>query len=52
VASGGVGTLAVVGFVAFAFPALRQMKRLQETKRDVRRAEVEEEEHRGLGTEG
>jgi MFS family permease len=52
VASGGVGTLAVVGFVALAFPALRQMKRLQETKLDVRRAEVEEEEHRGLGTEG
>mgnify|MGYP002628919391 CR=1 FL=1 len=52
VASGGVGTLAVVGFVAFAFPALRQMKRLQETKLDVRRAEVEEEEHRGLGTDG
>lgn len=52
VVSGGFGTLAVVAFVALAFPALRQMKRLQETKRDVREAEVEEEEHRRLGTEG
>ncbi len=52
VVSGGFGTLAVVGIVAFAFPALRRMKRLQETKDDVRQAEAEEEEHRGLGTQG
>ena len=52
VVSGGIGTIAVVAFVAFAFPDLRRMQRLQETKEDVRRAEVEEEEHRRLGTEG
>jgi MFS family permease len=52
VVSGGVGTLCVVAFVALAFPALRRMQRLQETREDVRRAEVEEEEHRRLGTEG
>jgi MFS family permease len=52
VVSGGFGTLAVVGFVALAFPALRTMRRLQETSRDVREAEVEEEEHRRLGTGG
>ncbi len=52
VVSGGFGTLAVVAFIALAFPALRRMKRLQETKEDVRHAEVEEEEHRGLGAEG
>ena len=52
VVSGGVGTLLVVGFVALAFPALRQMQRLQETRADVRRAEAEEEEHRRLGTGG
>lgn len=50
--SGGIGTIAVVGFVTLAFPALRGMRRLQETREDVRRAEVEEEEHRRLGTEG
>jgi len=50
--SGGVGTILVVGFVAVAFPALRRMQRLQETREDVRRAEVEEEEHRRLGPEG
>ena len=56
VVSGGFGTLAVVGFVALAFPALRAMRRLQDTKpsttEDIRHAEVEEEEHRRLGTEG
>jgi MFS family permease len=52
VVSGGVGTLAVVALVAFAFPALRAMRRLDETSEDVRRAEFEEEEHRRLGTEG
>jgi hypothetical protein len=52
VVSGGVGTLLVVGFVALAFPALRQMQRLQESRADVRRAEAEEEEHRRLGTGG
>ena len=50
--SGGVGTLAVVALVAFAFPALRAMRRIDETSEDVRRAEFEEEEHRRLGTEG
>lgn len=52
VVSGGFGTLAVVGFVALAFPALRTMRRLQDTARDVREAEVDEGEHRRLGTEG
>lgn len=52
VVSGGIGTLGVVAIVAISFPALRAMKRLIETKSDVRHAEVEEEEHRGLGTEG
>ena len=52
VVSGGFGTLAVVAFVAWAFPALRSMRTLTETKDDVRRAEAEEEEHRRLGTEG
>jgi MFS family permease len=52
VVSGGFGTLAVVAFVAFAFPDLRRMRRVQETKEDVRRAEYEEEEHRRLGPEG
>ena len=52
VVSGGVGTLAVVALVAFAFPALRAMRRIDETSEDVRRAEFEEEEHRRLGTEG
>lgn len=52
VVSGGFGTLAVVGFVTLAFPALRNMRRLQETKEDVRHAEEAEEEHRRLGTEG
>ena len=50
--SGGIGTIAVVGFVALAFPSLRRMQRLQESRADVRRAEAEEEEHRRLGTEG
>jgi MFS family permease len=50
--SGGIGTIAVVGFVALAFPSLRKMRRLQETREDVRHAEAEEEEHRRLGTEG
>ena len=36
-------------FVAFAFPELRRMQRLQETKEDVRRAEVEEEIGYSLG---
>jgi MFS family permease len=52
VVAGGFGTLGVVAIVAFAFPALRRMKRLTETKEDVRHAELEEEEHRRLGTEG
>ncbi|MFZ9879951.1 MAG: MFS transporter [Phycisphaerales bacterium] len=52
VVSGGVGTLLVVAFVAAVFPALRSMRRLTETKRDVREAEYEEEEHRRLGPEG
>jgi len=52
VVSGGFGTLAVVGFVAFAFPALRRLKRVDETKDDVRQAEYEEEEHRRLGPQG
>ena len=52
VVSGGVGTLAVVALVAFAFPALRAMRRIDETSEDVRRAEFEEEEHRRLGNEG
>ncbi|MFM7053010.1 MAG: MFS transporter [Planctomycetota bacterium] len=52
VVSGGIGTLLVVGFVAFAFPALRGMRTMTETKDDVRRAEYEEEEHRRLGPEG
>jgi len=52
VVSGGVGTLLVVAFVAAAFPALRSMRRLTETKEDVREAEYAEEEHRRLGPEG
>jgi MFS family permease len=52
VVSGGFGTLAVVAFVALAFPQLRSMRRLVETKDDVRHAEAEEEEHRGMGTQG
>ncbi|MFN9126781.1 MAG: hypothetical protein ACK5WD_13240, partial [bacterium] len=59
--SGGFGTLGVVAFVAFAFPALRRMRTLveperpaneAEMRRNVREAEVEEEEHRRLGPEG
>jgi hypothetical protein len=47
--------------VAFAFPALRRMRTLveperpaneAEMRRNVREAEVEEEEHRRLGPEG
>lgn len=52
VVSGGIGTLGVVAIVAFFFPELRAMRRLQESKDDVRRAEVQEEEHRRLGPEG
>lgn len=52
VVSGGIGTLAVVVFVAWAFPALRSMRQLTESREDVRRAEEESEEHRRLGTEG
>ena len=52
VVSGGFGTLSVVAFVALAFPQLRSMRRLVETKDDVRHAEAEEEEHRGMGTQG
>lgn len=52
VVSGGIGTLGVVVFIAFAFPALRKLRTLTETKEDVREAEVEEEEHRRLGPEG
>ena len=52
VVSGGFGTLAVVAFVALAFPDLRRMRQLVERKEDVRHAEAEEEEHRGMGTQG
>jgi MFS family permease len=61
VVSGSFGTLGVVAFVAFAFPALRCMRTLveperpaneAEMRRNVREAEVEEEEHRRLGPEG
>ncbi|MFM1803460.1 MAG: hypothetical protein RL136_339 [Planctomycetota bacterium] len=52
VVSGGIGTILVVAFVASAFPELRRMRRLTETREDVFKAEVDEEEHRRLGTEG
>jgi len=56
VVSGGFGTLGVVAIVAIAFPALRRMRSLVESKeemrKDVREAEFEEEEHRRLGPEG
>jgi sugar phosphate permease len=56
VVSGGFGTLGVVAIVAVAFPALRRMRKLVESKeemrKDVREAEFEEEEHRRLGPEG
>jgi len=50
----GVGfkKMEVGGFVALAFPALRRLKRVDETKDDVRQAEYEEEEHRRLGPQG
>jgi len=61
VVSGGFGTLGIVAFVAFAFPALRRMRTLvdpqvatskADMRRSVREAEVDEEEHRRLGPEG
>jgi len=52
VVSGGIGTLGVVAIVVVAFPALRRMRTLVDTKEDVREAEFEEEEHRRLGPEG
>ena len=56
VVSGGFGTLGVVAIVAVLFPALRRMRRLVESRdemrKDVREAEFEEEEHRRLGPEG
>ncbi|MFN9710627.1 MAG: MFS transporter, partial [Bacteroidota bacterium] len=55
VVSGGFGTLGVVAIVAVLFPALRRMRRLVESRdemrKDVREAEFEEEEHRRLGPE-
>ena len=50
--SGGVGTLAIAGFVAWAFPALRKLGRLTETPQDVVAAEEEADPHRRLGAEG
>jgi MFS family permease len=66
VVSGGLGTLGVVAFVALTFPALRRMRTLigpmdsagtedsqkEAMRRNIREAEVEEEEHRRLGPEG
>lgn len=56
VVSGGIGTLGVVLLIAIAFPSLRKMRALVESKEefrnDVRKAEFEEEEHRRLGPEG
>ncbi|MFM7133854.1 MAG: MFS transporter [Planctomycetota bacterium] len=51
VVSGGIGTLCVVAFVALAFPQLRRMKQLTESKEDVRHAEEAEEEHRRAGAD-
>lgn len=50
--SGGVGTLVIAGFVAWAFPALRKLGRLTETPQDVVAAEEEADPHRRLGAEG